>query len=506
MNESLIHFLFFLSVNCYIMTFFPISLLFKESSIKFPSKNGIIILTNSTINEALKAYQNILILMHAPWCHHCKKMLPVLEQVAKSKIANNMNLTFAKIDVDHYASIAKKYNVKGFPTTILFKDGEKKEIYKGENDKDSIIEWLYKRLINETYLIESLSDINEYQNNGKFNYIYFGQNKNNINIYKNFSLSKNIKFGLCQNLEIIKNSKLEPETAVFYKPFDEPSYVITKNITKENLENIMEENRYPLIYKDIKELCFYSLNNLEPAFFFFRNSSDIKVNEYDETMKKMALKYKGKIKFSIGDINEPFVQKILNTSNINLNIENFPNALIYDFYKKFNKWKFRDFYENYNEMNLELFIQNWIEKKLIEYKSEDAPGQQEAGKVFKVVHKTFKKDVLNNKLNVFVKFCIPNNTLCKEIEPIYIDLASKLKINGNIRIAEYDLEKNYFDYIKIEHYPTLILFRAGLKEKNELVEYKGNMNNVNDLIYFVLTNQAFPILNEKKDNSMKEDL
>ena len=119
------------------------------------------------------------------------------------------------------------------------------------------------------------------------------------------------------------------------------------------------------------------------------------------------------------------------------------------------------------------------------------------------MYKTFKKEVLNNKLNVFVKFYIPNDTLCKEIEPIYKKLAAELKINGNIRIAEYNLEKNYFDYIKIEHYPTLILFRAGHKDKTELMEYKGD-KNVNDMIYFVLINQAFPILNEKEDKQKEK--
>lgn len=136
-------------------------------------------------------------------------------------------------------------------------------------------------------------------------------------------------------------------------------------------------------------------------------------------------------------------------------------------------------------------------------KTEEDPGEQEQGKVYKVVYQTFKRDVLYNKLNVFVKFYMPNDTLCKEMESIYKDLAMKLKVNGNIRIAEYNLEENYFDYIKIEHYPTLILFRAGYKDKDELIEYKGNMD-VNDILYFVLTNQEFPILNKKKRKKFEE--
>ena len=61
MHESFIHFFFFFTLNIYIMTYFPISLLFKESSIQFPSREGIIILNPSTIEEALNTYQNLFI-------------------------------------------------------------------------------------------------------------------------------------------------------------------------------------------------------------------------------------------------------------------------------------------------------------------------------------------------------------------------------------------------------------------------------------------------------------
>ena len=49
----------------------------------------------------------------------------------------------------------------------------------------------------------------------------------------------------------------------------------------------------------------------------------------------------------------------------------------------------------------------------------------------------------------------------------------------------------------------MILFRAGYKDKDELIEYKGNMD-VNDILYFVLTNQEFPILNKKKRKKFEE--
>ena len=502
-------FLFYMFLFCnYILSNVLLSSYIKNTPILFPSKDKILVLSSLTFEEALNTYQYLAVLMYAPWCRHCKELLPELQKAAESKIVNDMNLTFAKIDVDYHSAISDKYNIRGFPTIIFFVNGKKKEIYNGKREMNSIIEWFYKRLVNPIHLIESINDIKEYENSNQFNYIYFGKNQNNINIYKNLSLKQNFRFGLCQNIDIINAYKIaELESAIFYTPFYEPSYAITKNITSNNLVNLIKENRYPLIYKDIKDLFFSSLNSFSPAFFFFRNLKDPKSIEYDLTMKKIALKYKGKIKFSIGDINDSFTQKILNNSKIVINDDNSPIILIFDFDQNFTTWIFDDFYGHYNEINLNSFIENWIAKKLaiLKLKSEEDPGKQEYGKVYKVTYKTFKRDVLNNKLNVFAKFYMPNDTKCKDLEPIYEDLALKLKINRNIRIAEYNLEKNYFDFIKIEHYPTLVLFRAGLKEKNELIEYKGNYD-VNDMIYFVLTNQAFPILNKKKKKKIDENI
>ena len=242
----------------------------------------------------------------------------------KLKIADDYNLTFGKIDTECYDLLSKKYNIIEIPSIVLFINGENKEIYKYDINERSIINWLYKRLKSPIYFINSLNDINEYQNGDNYSYIYFGQNENNINIYKNFSLNQNFKFGLCKNFQNIKNYELiQPETAVFYKPFENPPYVMTRNITYENLETIIKENINPFIYKDTKYLYYLSLNHSEPAFFFFRNSSDFKVKEYDESMKKIVKKHIGKIKFCISDTNDNFTQYILKESKIYLNEGNF---------------------------------------------------------------------------------------------------------------------------------------------------------------------------------------
>ena len=57
----------------------------------------------------------------ATWCGPCKAMSPILIE-AKGKLEDQV--TIVKIDVDKNQAAAGKFNVRGVPTLILFKDGE----------------------------------------------------------------------------------------------------------------------------------------------------------------------------------------------------------------------------------------------------------------------------------------------------------------------------------------------------------------------------------------------
>ncbi|MDB4088045.1 thioredoxin [Flavobacteriales bacterium] len=57
----------------------------------------------------------------ATWCGPCKTMSPILVE-AKGKLEDRV--TVVKIDVDKNQSAAGKFNVRGVPTLVLFKEGK----------------------------------------------------------------------------------------------------------------------------------------------------------------------------------------------------------------------------------------------------------------------------------------------------------------------------------------------------------------------------------------------
>ena len=172
-----------------------------------------------------------------------------------------------------------------------------------------------------------------------------------------------------------------------------------------------------------------------------------------------------------------------------------------DFVKGFNKWKGEDFYKEFSISNMEKFVDDYMDGKMKPpIKSEEIPEKQENA-VYKLVNKSFKKEVLDSNVNVFVKFYSPKCPHCIKLEPAYNELAEKLRDNKKVLIAEYNLLANDFDWFSIRGYPTLIMFKAG--DKDNHIVYSGN-RTVEDMMNFVMNNLGE--IKEKKEEVKKEEI
>ena len=463
--------------------------LLRDAPVHFPQKDGILILTSETIDEAIKTYPRLAVLMFAPWCPHCKALYPEMASALKDPLMKKMGVVFGRVDIEYNTKVQEDYNIRGMPTVIYFENGERKEVYGGGRTADSIIEWFYKRLISKTHNLESLEEIKEYENPKSEKFIYFGKEPKRIKEYEDFiSTRDDILFGLVKNEKLIKEYGKEPETLVLFKNFDDPPYVDIKNITIDNINNELRLNKFPLIFDQCNELLNLLTIYRFPSLFLLVNENDkVKTPKIQESFIKMAKEYRAKIMFCKTDINSDLGKRIIKVSNITkVNAEkNEPGILIMDFVKGFNKWKFEDFYPEFTIENMEKMVKDYIDGKIKPpIKSEEIPEKQEKA-VYKLVNKSFQKEVLDSKINVFVKFYSPNCPHCIKLEPAFNELAEKLKYNKNLIVAEYNLKANDFDWFRIRGYPTLILFKAGDKQNH--ITYNGD-RTVEDMMNFVVSN------------------
>lgn len=75
----------------------------------------------SSFTEIINQERIVLVDFFAEWCGPCKMMSPILKEV-KSDLKDQISIV--KIDVDKNQSLAAKFQVRGVPTFMLFKDGK----------------------------------------------------------------------------------------------------------------------------------------------------------------------------------------------------------------------------------------------------------------------------------------------------------------------------------------------------------------------------------------------
>ena len=75
-------------------------------------------------------HKPILVDLWAEWCSPCRVIAPILEQLA-DEMEDEIGIAKIEVDEEDNMKIAGRYQVKGFPTLILFQHGEEQGRFSG---------------------------------------------------------------------------------------------------------------------------------------------------------------------------------------------------------------------------------------------------------------------------------------------------------------------------------------------------------------------------------------
>ncbi len=90
-------------------------------------------------SSVLKAKGPVLVDFWAEWCGPCKMIAPALEDIAGDMAGK---VTVAKLNIDDNPHTPSKFDVRGIPTLILFKDGQVAARKVGALPKSQLVEWV----------------------------------------------------------------------------------------------------------------------------------------------------------------------------------------------------------------------------------------------------------------------------------------------------------------------------------------------------------------------------
>ncbi|MEO0571018.1 MAG: thioredoxin [Bacteroidota bacterium] len=94
----------------------------------------------ASFKDIISSEKPILIDFYATWCRPCQTMTPILVQV-KDQVGDTAKVI--KIDVDKNQALASKYQVRGVPTLMVFKNGK--------------LQWRQSGVVTANKLVEQLS-------------------------------------------------------------------------------------------------------------------------------------------------------------------------------------------------------------------------------------------------------------------------------------------------------------------------------------------------------------
>lgn len=465
--------------------------------------DDVIVGTSDNFAEIIGKDELTLVKFFAPWCGHCKKMAPdFIEAAAELK----GKAVLVDLDATVEKDLAKKYDVRGFPTLKLFSKGEVVSDYKGGRTKDAIIEYINRAMLPSVTECDDSDAVNKFVKDNAGKSIIFGAALDKLaSEYKKVSMSlrdvmpDSLAFGNVADIALIKDlsdGEIAADSILIIRDGGSTAVFSGK---PEELEAWAKVNTVPLFAELSRENASV-YTELENSIFIIFQDPAKKDEAINAFVSKVAEEHRDTLAFTWINIVE------LKSFAEHMGVaDNSPAIAIYNF-KSDVKYIFDG---EYSEDTLAKWIKSYIDGELeMTVKSEEVPEtNDEPVKI--VVGKSWDDIVLDESKDVLVEQYAPWCGHCKKLAPILDELAAELKGVETLVISKMDATKNDApkEY-KAQGYPTLHFFPAGSKTG---VVYDGGRTKEDFVKYFkenCTHKEGLEVIEDEKkeDEETKEEL
>ncbi|CAL5021520.1 unnamed protein product [Urochloa decumbens] len=207
----------------------------ESAEFEIPRDGSVLELDESNFEAAVRAADYLFVDFYAPWCGHCKRLSPQLDEAAPVLAGLSTPIVVAKVNADKYRKLGSKYEVDGFPTLMFFDHGVPSE-YTGSRNADLLVENLKKLVAPDVSVLESDSAIKGFVESAGISFplfIGFGVDESFIAEYgakykkkawfstaKDFSEDMMVVYDFDKFPALVSVNPKYNEQSVFYGPFE----------------------------------------------------------------------------------------------------------------------------------------------------------------------------------------------------------------------------------------------------------------------------------------------
>merc|ERR1712113_930026 len=112
-------------------------------------KEGVKVLVGKNFHEvAMNTEKDVLVEFYAPWCGHCKQLVPAYTKLGEEISGNGAlksQVVIGKVNADAHRELGQRFGIRGFPTIKWFGRGNKVDSpddYEGGRSADQFLNFI----------------------------------------------------------------------------------------------------------------------------------------------------------------------------------------------------------------------------------------------------------------------------------------------------------------------------------------------------------------------------
>lgn len=388
-------------------------------------EDGVLILTDANFDDELAKHNYLLVEFYAPWCGHCKTLAPEYARAAQKLRENDPPYYIAKVDATEQKGLAEKFAVKGFPTLMFFKNGQKME-YNGGRVEAEIVSWILKK-VGPSSSDVTCDQLKAKVESSKLTVAFFGDlesaqfKETYLLVAGNPTVSEKFVFVHTSDKACASSNGADTTPAlVVFRKFDTPTVTYHGNFEVAPIVEFLENTSVPTLIDFSEDYIEPIFGQRKSAVFLFLGKGDYE-SGFAKVFADASQKLKGQILFVQSGVSEGIQQRL--GEFIGVDESQMPTVRILDPANNMKKFTLETRPQDMTIEILTAFIDNFKNEKLVPFlKSQEIPEANDEA-VITLVGKNFNSVVIDNEDDVLVEFYAPWCGHCKKLAPIWEEVA-----------------------------------------------------------------------------------